>query len=112
MAETKLCNKITMYKMAPHSHAFQATWYLNTNVPEKQRREIDKEIAQLRIDNVVAGILDDFYIDGVPETCGNQTPPKVDGDTFGLFFVILLGPLAVVIVVALILGFSLGKIAL
>lgn len=109
MAEMKVCDKLSIFKLRPHSHAYQGTWYLNTNVPEKQRQDINQEISKMRMEGEIRTILDDFFKSELPKACGKQTPPKIGGHELGTFFAILVVPPAIVMVMALIFGICLQR---
>lgn len=111
MAQMKVCDELDVYRTRPKKYTFQATWYLNTNVPEGQRQAFNREIAAMRTDEVIKGILDDFFSEAVPATCGQPTPPKIDGEVLVPFFAIMLGPLVIVVVVSLTWGFALERLA-
>lgn len=66
MAEKNVSDKLTVFKIRHHAPTYQGTWYLNTNVPEEQKPEINKEIAQFRMDGVVKGIMAVFLEELVP----------------------------------------------
>lgn len=99
-----MCDKLTVYKIRGHAPTYQGTWYLNTNVPDKQRLEINKEIAELRRDNIVKKINSKFLEELVPQTCGKEATPEIDGDVLGRLLAILIGPTVFVIVAALVVG--------
>lgn len=112
LAQMKLCDKLDVYQTRPQEHSYQGTWYLNTNVPDGQRLAINREIANLRMDEVIIGVLEDFLSEVVPATCGQPTPPKIDGEVLGPFFAILLGPLIIVVLFSLMCGLVLKHLAL
>lgn len=112
MAQMKVCDKLDVYETRPQKHTYQGAWFLNTNVPEGRRQAINREIADMRMDEAVKGILDDFFSEVVPATCGQPTPPKIDGEVLGPFFAIMLGPLVVAVVVSLMWGFVLEHLAI
>lgn len=73
---------------------------------------MNKEIAQLRMDGIEKGIMTDFLEELVPQTCGKEATPKIDGYVLGTLFAILLGPIAFAMFASQLIGFALERFAL
>lgn len=63
MAAMKACGKFARVEW--HSQTFSVSWYLNAKVSRERRQAIDRELARLRLDNVVQSIIAGM----IPATC-------------------------------------------
>lgn len=84
---------------------------MNAKVPVEKLQAINRQIAQLRLDDKVQHIIDDTLKDTIPPSCREKAPHVVDADVMAPFMALAVGPPVLVVVKCLICGHVLECLA-